>query len=74
LIGLLGELVSIGTLLAFVMSARAFWFAIARRTSTGRSGRRLFGRPDSGNSDLRLHEISPIDTWYRLLIWLPSAC
>ena len=72
-IGILGELVSIGTLLAFVIVCAGVWILRVRRPNLERPFRTpwvpfvpIMGILVSGLMMLSL----PFDTWLRLIIWL----
>jgi APA family basic amino acid/polyamine antiporter len=72
-IGILGELVSIGTLLAFVIVCAGVWIMRRRRPNLERPFRTpwvpfvpLMGILVSGLMMVSL----PFDTWLRLIIWL----
>jgi APA family basic amino acid/polyamine antiporter len=72
-IGLLGQLVSIGTLLAFVIVCAGVWILRVREPNTPRSFRTPLVPlvPILGIlSCFGLMAALPKDTWYRLLIWL----
>ena len=72
-IDVLGELVSIGTLFAFLLVAAACSCCGApARTSSGRSGfrRSTSSRRSGSSSAVALMATLPIDTWIRLLVWL----
>jgi len=72
-IGLLGQLVSIGTLLAFVIVCAGVWILRVREPNTPRAFRTPFVPlvPILGIlSCFGLMAGLPKDTWYRLIIWL----
>ena len=72
-IGILGELVSIGTLLAFVIVCAGVWVLRTRRPDLPRPFRTPFVPlvPFLGMvSCLALMAGLPRDTWLRLLIWM----
>lgn len=72
-IGLLGELVSIGTLLAFVIVCLGIWILRVKRPEIPRPFRcplvpvvPILGALAASSQMLSL----PLDTWYRLLAWM----
>ena len=72
-IGILGELVSIGTLLAFVIVCAGVWILRVRRPELASSVQNAMGavRPIMGILVAGLMMVSlPRDTWLRLIIWL----
>jgi APA family basic amino acid/polyamine antiporter len=72
-IGLLGQLVSIGTLLAFVIVCAGVWILRVREPNTPRSFKTPLVPliPILGIlSCFGLMAALPKDTWYRLIIWL----
>jgi len=72
-IGLLGELVSIGTLFAFVIVCLGIWVLRVKRPDIPRPFRcplvpivPILGALAAGSQMVSL----PLDTWYRLLAWM----
>ncbi len=72
-IGVLGQLVSIGTLLAFVLVCiGVIILRRRRRTCRGRFGRRACPRVPIAGAIICLAQMVglPLATWERLMIWL----
>jgi APA family basic amino acid/polyamine antiporter len=72
-IGILGELVSIGTLLAFVIVCAGVWILRVRRPELARPFKTPWVPfvPIMGILVAGLMMVSlPLDTWLRLIIWL----